>query len=358
MALHPDAITGCLLGLAVGDALGLPLENLSPRRGARLFPHIDRHQFFFRRGVFSDDTEHACLTGQSLLVSGGDPAVFQRDLARRLRWWLAGVPAGVGRATLRACVKLWLGWSPDRSGVFSAGNGPAMRAPLLGVCLGSEPDRLRQFVRLSTRLTHTDPKAECGALAVSLAAFRAGQRRDQAPPNPCEFVAELRELLKTEQSAGQLLESLNAALPHLEAEHTTEEFAAAMGFVRGVSGYVFHTVPVALYAWLRYPDDYRAAVQSAIRCGGDTDTVAAVAGAIVGACVGKAGIPAEWLGGIIDWPRSVGWVERLADRIAEGKWHTQPEAPEPLTIWALPARNAAFFAWVLIHVGRRMLPPY
>lgn len=78
-----DAVTGCLLGLAVGDALGLPCENLSARRAARLFPHLDRHQFFFRRGAFSDDTEHACLTGQALLASGGDAAVFLRDLADR-----------------------------------------------------------------------------------------------------------------------------------------------------------------------------------------------------------------------------------------------------------------------------------
>ena len=66
----------------------------------------------------------------------------------------------------------------------------------------------------------------------------------------------------------------------LRAGRTTEEFAADLGLARGVSGYMYHTVPVAIYAWLRYPDDYRSVVQSAIRCGGDTDTVAAITGAV------------------------------------------------------------------------------
>jgi ADP-ribosyl-[dinitrogen reductase] hydrolase len=358
MTIDREALTGCLLGLAVGDALGLPLENLSPRRAGRLFPNIDRHHFFFRHGVFSDDTEHACLTGQALLVSGGDPTRFRRDLARRLRWWAAGLPAGTGRATIRACTKLWLGWSPEHSGVFSAGNGPAMRAPLLGLCLGGDPDRLRHFVRISTRLTHTDPKAECGAIAVALAAHLAASSRATVPPEPAGVIDQVRELMGSEQYATPLHESLGVGVTHLKAGRTTEEYAAALGLRRGVSGYMYHTVPVALYAWLRHPDDYRAAVQSAIRCGGDTDTVAAITGALVGARVGKAGIPAEWLGGIIDWPRSVGWVERLAGRLADGKWRSTPQRPEPLAVWALPARNAAFLAWVLVHAGRRLLPPY
>jgi ADP-ribosyl-[dinitrogen reductase] hydrolase len=293
MSLERDAIIGCMLGLAVGDALGLPCENLSPRRAKRLFPHLDRYQFFLRRGVFSDDTEHACLTAQALLVSGSDLAKFRRDLAKRLRWWAAGLPAGTGRATIKACAKLWLGWSPEHSGIFSAGNGPAMRSPILGVCLGFDRDRLIQFVRASTRMTHTDPKAECGALAIACAAHRASETRGGTPPDAAAFVSEVRELIGAETAAATLLESFDKIVKCLHAGRTTEEFAVELGLSRGVTGYMYHTVPVALYAWLRYPDDFRAAVQSAIRCGGDTDTVAAITGALVGIRVGKAGIPAE-----------------------------------------------------------------
>src|SRR3954471_18836892 len=125
-----DAVVGCLLGMAVGDALGLPAEGMSRRRQRRLFPDVGRYHFLFGRGMASDDTEHACLTAQALITSAGDAERFAGDLARRLRWWFLGLPAGIGRATARACLKLWLGYPPGRSGVFSAGNGPAMRSPI------------------------------------------------------------------------------------------------------------------------------------------------------------------------------------------------------------------------------------
>ena len=158
------AILGCLLGTAVGDALGLPCERLSKQRQRRLFPHLDGHRFFFGRGMVSDDTEHTCFVAQALIVSAGDAALFERRFARDLRLWLLGLPAGIGLATLKAICRLWLGFGPARSGVFSAGNGPAMRAALLGVCCGDDLDRLRALVRASTRLTHTDLRAEHGAL--------------------------------------------------------------------------------------------------------------------------------------------------------------------------------------------------
>jgi ADP-ribosyl-[dinitrogen reductase] hydrolase len=168
-----DRMAGVILGTAVGDALGLPREGLSRRRAGRLFggPPL-QHRFLLGRGMVSDDTEHTCMVGQALLRAPKDVDHFARSLAWRLRFWLLGLPAGTGRATLRAVVKLWLGFSPKRSGVYSAGNGPAMRAALLGVCLGGDWDRLRAYVRASTRLTHTDPRAERGALLVALAAHQ------------------------------------------------------------------------------------------------------------------------------------------------------------------------------------------
>lgn len=353
-----DPFVGCLLGLAIGDALGVPREGMSQRRGERLFPNLERHHFLFHYGMFSDDTEHACMTAQAILTSGGDLDRFKRSLGRRLRWWFACLPAGIGHATLKACLKLWCGFSPDRSGVFSAGNGPAMRSPILGACFGNDCDRLRAFVRASTRLTHTDPKAECGALAVAWATHRAAETRHTSPPMPAAFVAELRELLAGEAASEALLPSLDLLVVNHEAGKTIAEFAAAIGLGRGVSGYIYHTVPVALYAWLRHPNDYRSAVQATIRCGGDTDTVAAIAGAIIGARVGKSGIPREWLDGIIDWPRSVRWVESLAARLADGTWRDSPQLAQSLALWALPFRNAVFFVWVLLHVFRRFLPPY
>ncbi len=165
-----DAIVGSILGTAVGDAIGLPYEGLSRRRAARMLGEPDRQRFFFRRGMVSDDTEHTCMVAQSLIASAGDLDEFTNRLARQLRLWLLGLPAGVGLATLRATVKLCLGFSPRRSGVVSAGNGPAMRSRQQSGAAIDDPDELKALVRASTRITHTDPKAEYGALAVAIAA--------------------------------------------------------------------------------------------------------------------------------------------------------------------------------------------
>ena len=106
-------IVGCLLGGAVGDALGLPFEGLSRRRvAARLAGAPLEHSLVRGRGMISDDTEHACMTAQALLSAPDDPDAFARSLAWRLRGWLMILPAAVGWSTLRAIIKMWLGASP------------------------------------------------------------------------------------------------------------------------------------------------------------------------------------------------------------------------------------------------------
>lgn len=75
-----------------------------------------------------DDTEHACLTAMAYLEARGDRVKFTAILGRNLRSWLLCLPAGIGMATLRSIVKLRLGISPEKSGVYSAGNGAVMRA--------------------------------------------------------------------------------------------------------------------------------------------------------------------------------------------------------------------------------------
>ena len=101
-----ETVVGCLLGTSVGDALGLPYEGMAPGRAFRVFGDLARHHFLFGHGMVSDDTEHVCLTAQAVLKSDGDPEEFARHLARSLRWWLLGLPAGIGLATLRSILKL------------------------------------------------------------------------------------------------------------------------------------------------------------------------------------------------------------------------------------------------------------
>ncbi len=365
--LDPDAVVGCLLGQAVGDMMGLPAENLHPRRVAKLFPNLDRPRFLFGYGMGSDDTEHACMTAQALLRSGGDRHRFRRSLAWRLRWWFLAGPVGIGRATLLACLKLWFGVPSHKSGVKSAGNGPAMRAAILFVTAGVEAERERRlggdletfpphwaWFGDVTTITHTDPQALAGVVAVWIASTQASSERHR--PLAVEHL--LSSFWLVPGFDQPIRENIARMQPAYEANKSVAEFAAELKLTRGVTGYIAHTVPVAIYAFLKHPDDYRTAVESVIRLGGDTDTVAAITGALVGARVGKAGIPKEWLDRWADWPRSVAWMEKLALKLAEGKWRTSPQPAVPLAWWAIPFRNLVFFVVVLVHAFRRLLPPY
>lgn len=347
------AILGCLLGTAIGDAVGLASEGLSKRRQARLFPHLDGPRLLGHRGMVSDDTEHTCLVAQALIQSAGDPATFSTAFARRLRFWLLGLPAGVGWATLRAALKLSVGIPPSRSGVASAGNGPAMRSALLGVCYGGEPQRLCALVKASTQITHTDRRAEVGALAVALAAHISAQ----SPSELTETYLRALETLLGSDDAGFLPLARQAAAS-AEAGETTETFAASLGAGERVSGYVYQTVPVVLHAWFRFPRDYRSAVLSVIHCGGDTDTTAAIVGAIVGAAVGPDGIPPEWQSALCECPRTIGWMIQLGDQLAAFCITDQSQKPLSLPFLPLMGRNLFFAAVVLAHGFRRLLPPY
>ena len=340
---------GLLRGLATGDALGLPREGLSPRRARRRFGTVLRHRFVLGRGVISDDTEHAFMTGQALLASRLDPARFARALAWRLRGWSAGLPAGVGWATLRACARLWVGISPHRSGVWSAGNGPLMRAPVIGFAI-VDPARRRRLIEISTRITHTDPLAleAAHAIAEASAAARAGVT------SVGELLGAARMPLVDDRWAAPLARLVAA----LADDASPATWAAAEGLGGGVTGYVLHTLPAVLYVWLRDPRDWAGTVRRALDLGGDTDTVAAIAGALAGTVGGADRVTPALVAGICDAPLTIARLDRLAVALAAT---VRDEATGPIAMpWRLlqPIRNLIVLAIVLGHGVRRMIPPW
>jgi ADP-ribosyl-[dinitrogen reductase] hydrolase len=340
-----ERIHGLLLGGAVGDALGLPAEGMSVERNARRWPGELRHRFLFGRGMMSDDTEHAAMTAQALIVAAGDVEKFRHCLAWKLRGWFLGLPAGVGLATARACVRLWFGVSPERSGVYSAGNGPAMRSAVIGAAFAEDEANRRRFVSASTRLTHTDPRAETAALAVAEAA--AWAVRGESPETFQVRLSTLSGDVEWLRLCEQFAEGLSGG-------QSVRTFAGGLGLKSAVTGYAFHTVPVALYAWLRHRGDYRETIQNIVRCGGDTDTTAAIAGSLAGCDIGCEGIPGEWLNNFNDWPRSKNWLRCVALQLAES------DSQQPVRLFwpGLVPRNLVFLAAVLVHGLRRMFPPY
>jgi ADP-ribosylglycohydrolase len=345
-----DRFAGLLLGTAVGDALGLPAEGISRGRIQRMWRGQWRHRFLFGRGMISDDTEHTLFVAQSLLTHPDDVTKFQRCLAWKLRLWLLGLPAGIGLATLKAILRLWLGFPPSRSGMWSAGNGPAMRSAILGTYFAEDANKRRAFVSAATRLTHTDPKAETAALAVAeAAALSVGQSSSVEA-----WLSNLPSLSGDDQWK-KICRKLTAALA---ARRSVSEFADELGLQRGVTGYAYHSVPVALYAWLRHAGDYRSALTTALDCGGDTDTVGAIVGALMGAQLGYGAIPQEWVEGICDQPRSVGCLAKVAERLSQQKTTMHAHGPVRYFWPGLLVRNTVFFVTVLIHGFRRFLPPY
>ena len=385
-----DSINGCLLGTAIGDALGLPYEGLSPRRAKRMFGPPDRYRFCFGRGMVSDDTDHALMTAAALLESrrkwedsGGDAEMaavpksgrwegfrarkpwpqlsdhwqerfelewFEAALSQKLKWWLAAIPAGIGLATLRSILKLWFGWSPANSGVFSAGNGPAMRAPIIGAII-DDVDVLKSFVRCSTRMTHSDPKAEYGALVVALAAFLAVRDKQITGRRLLDMISD-----HLPSEAAELLSLITRCVESVELQQSTQDFANSLGLANGVTGYIYHTVPVCIHAWLSFPEDFESAIRCVIGCGGDADTTAAIVGGIVGASVGAGAIPRLFQerleGGLSVWSK-IGQSAVLPPEIYKAIF--RPKYRCRFTPW----RNIfVFLPIVLFHGFRRLLPPY
>jgi ADP-ribosyl-[dinitrogen reductase] hydrolase len=352
-----DRVAGLVLGTAVGDALGLPREGLSRRRAYKLFGGRPIHnKLILNHGMVSDDTEHTCMVIQSLLTSNGDIEFFINDLARRFKLWLLGIPAGVGLATLKSILKLFVGFSPHKSGVYSAGNGPAMRSAILGVYAGKDIRIIKELVRVSTRITHTDPKAEDGAIAIALAA----QYSYNTPLEQFD-IQECFKVLLGNLSNADILGMLATIKKGLESNLSSEQMADLLGFNKGISGYIVHTVPIAIFCWLKNIKNFRGAIEDVILLGGDTDTTGAIVGALAGVTLGKNEIPREWLSGIRDFPLSIDYMEKLSWQLSYRLNNAGIEIDSKMlstNFFSTIPRNIFFTIIVLLHGLRRLLPPY
>ncbi len=334
---------GVLLGTALGDAIGLPFEGLSPGRVARrLRGRALDHSLLLGRGMISDDTEHACMVGRALVESGGNVSVFQRSLACQLRRWFAALPPGVGFATARACIRLWLGFGPTRSGVDSAGNGPCMRAALIGV-YARDDAQLERLVEASTIITHRDPRALDGALLVA----RWARRGSGDPDAVLGAVAGIRD--------GEFEKRVRRAAAAAASGCSLDEFRVLARLQAGPTGFVVETMTAVTFCWLRHRDRPADAIAAAVALGGDTDTVAAIVGALLGAELGArdlaARVPVTWSTRLRDWPVSVEHLRRLAAALGS------PDEGAPRISWlASFSRNLAMLAIVLGHGFARLWP--
>jgi len=267
-----DKFAGCLLGLAIGDALGMPFEGMRGEVIRKRYGEVT--EFLPARGLAAGQ-----YTDDTLEKGHVDP----EDVAQRfVGWFDAGDLRGIGRSCLEGIlsVKRGISWRESgRRGKWAAGNGTAMRIAPVGLIDSRDLKRLREDCWATSVITHNNPEAVAGATAVAYAIARlvSGEVDKEAfLPEIATFVGDSEMARNLEQAQGLL----STGTP-------TEEALAVLG----TSGYVVETGASALYCFLRTPGNFMTTVASAVKGGGDTDTIAAIAGAISGAYNGVASMP-------------------------------------------------------------------
>jgi ADP-ribosylglycohydrolase len=300
----PESLSGSLLGLSLGDALGAVVEANPPEIAREYAAGLlagrvsERGPTGFPFGQVTDDSQLARELLLGFAMSGAfDPGDFGArlvDLVDR------GRLVGAGPGSLRSAARLKAGvpWREAGEPEPYSGNGAAMRAGPCGVLLRRDQTQLRQSVLNQAKVTHLGAGAAAGALAIATAAALASR---QESINPTDFLSQVADSIASVDG------SVSGAIQALTDIATQEPPDAVASFQRlglepdardqwrGISGRVVGSVCWSLYAFLRSPDDYWQAVCTAIWAGGDTDTTAAMTGGLVGGRVGADPLPAHLL---------------------------------------------------------------
>ncbi len=271
-----------MIGLALGDALGGPLEFMS--RNQILIKHgyvsemIGGGWLDLRPGEWSGDTQMMLCVAESLVACDG---FDQLELSQRYLEWYRGAPKDIGRVT-RASLALLDQGTPlaeasraaHEACDISAGNGTVMRCAPIALYYRSNWRRLIEASLLDARITHWDPKAgACSAgLNLMISIMLEGER----------------DLLAIFERAQAILDEHEQTRPLLPdpSRKTREDLRP--------SEYVIDTMECALWA-LFNTDSFGDCVVTAVNLGGDSDTIGAVAGALAGAYHGSSSFPQRWL---------------------------------------------------------------
>jgi ADP-ribosylglycohydrolase len=317
-----DRALGALYGLALGDALGMPTQSLSRAEIAARYGLVDRlldgadDQPIapgLPAGTITDDTEQALLLARLLIEGDGsvDPVAFataledwEQDMVRR------GSLDLLGPSTRRALTRLRDGESPDETGRDGTTNGAAMRVAPVGIAVAGP--RLLDAVVASSRVTHNTGLGIAAAAAVAAAvsagiagaglhaALDAAERAAAAGATRGHWVA-----------GGDIAARLRWVRGWVRGMSRTE-LADAVAEVVGTSVAANESVVAAFALAEALGADPRAALTTAASLGGDTDTVAAICGAVLGAHHGVAGLPAD----LLDQVRAVNRLD--LDAVVDG----------------------------------------
>jgi ADP-ribosyl-[dinitrogen reductase] hydrolase len=292
---------GALLGLVAGNQLGVPTEHMgTPEAIRKAFPNgvVDLAPPP-KNSPYDDDAAMALLLGESLLASKGFDA---NDVARRWVKWMKVDGRGIGLTTKRALTLIDRGKEPFEAGRLanqenpgrSAGNGSVMRCIPVALRYHDDPDRLIRVSTQQAAITHADERCTWGAAAVNLAA------RELLQGN-IYFIDEVMHRI-----GDRAPRALREAIHRVPRERESDLPIARAG----EAGYVVHCVEIAFW-FVTHDRSLEEALIALAQAGGDTDTNAAVAGALLGARYGEVALPPRWL----DQITGVEGIAKLAERL-------------------------------------------
>jgi poly(ADP-ribose) glycohydrolase ARH3 len=281
---------GSLLGLAVGDALGQPVEAFPPERIRAEFGEVrdfmagdPRLPLPLGAGQWTDDTQMMLDILRSLLRCGKvDPADIAREFLADHE--TQGIRFS-GFTVKYSLIRLKNGISWERSGLDdeqTQGNGSAMRVAPVGLLHHHSLETLPEAARLSSIITHRHPEAVAGAIAVASMVARAAR----GTLDTQTLIEETVEVI----GPCRVADNLRKAQQMLSEDWTTPDALKKIG----TTGWIVHTVAAAAYCFLKTPDDFERSVIEAVMGGDDADTTAAITGAISGAYNGEDVIPSRW----------------------------------------------------------------
>ena len=298
-----DRCEGCLLGLALGDALGAPFEGGPIER--LLWRVIGKT----RRGEtrFTDDTQMTLDVAESLAALGQiDPDDLARRFAASYRW-----SRGYGPGAARVLKEIGRGspWQvanrlAHADGSF--GNGGAMRSAPVGLFFASRPEELVEAARRAARVTHAHPLGEEGAVLIAVATVCAA-----AGDAPSDLLAAVVRHSEVEPFQVRL----RIARDWIEADASPDAPEVSGQLGNGIAA--VDSCITAIYSALRFRDrTFLELLEFVAGIGGDVDTIGAMAGALWGATNGAEKLPPDRLSKLEQRDRLVGAAGALFERIA------------------------------------------
>jgi len=295
-----ERFRGCLVGLAVGDALGAAAEFMREDDVRATYGRLDNfvtRRWMWKAGQYTDDTAMALCIARSIVER---KSVDLDDISDRFVKWMVTDGRGIGNQTAAVLTGVRCGMEPfaasaqvwEQSGRQAAGNGGVMRCAPVALFDWDKPEALVSHSREVCRLTHADPRCEwsCVATNIAIAGLLIGAR------SVLDAV--------TSSIAGQCSQ-LEAALA--DAQETPISNMRLDGWDQG---YTILTTQVA-FAALVSGRPFEQALIEVVNKGGDADTNGAVAGALLGARDGYESISARWRDGLLEHDAIVGCADSL-----------------------------------------------